>query len=280
MEASFYDEYFEMEDNHWWFRGRLAILTRLLRSQLRGPMRILDIGSGGGGVAKVLTEFGNVTASDIDPRCAEAVQRRQGMAFAFASAENLTFSDASFDLVTAFDVLEHVEDDLAVLSKMARLVGAGGAIVVTVPAYRWLWSPHDEFSGHRRRYTKRSLRLLFEAAGLKVQRLTAYNSLLLPAIAAVRLARRIVPEKPGQIRSDNSTTKPGLINDLLAAVFGVERFPLARMNLPMGVSLFAYAFVPKSAIRNPTPTGGTTKVASLPQIADEAVLVGSGARMP
>ena len=140
MESSLYDEYVSIEDTHWWFRGRREIIATLLRPHMRSPARIIDIGSGGGAVAQALLEFGSVTACDIDVRCAASVARRAGMSFAYGTAEAVPFADGSFDLVTAFDVLEHLDDDVKALREMARrpagvvdgaaAIGADGCLAV------------------------------------------------------------------------------------------------------------------------------------------------------
>jgi 2-polyprenyl-3-methyl-5-hydroxy-6-metoxy-1,4-benzoquinol methylase len=246
MQTRFYDEYIEVEDTHWWFRGRRRILPTLLRPHLRPPVRILDIGPGGGFVSQALLEFGPVTACDVDDRCAAAVERRGGIPFIFGRAEAVPFPDASFDLVTAFDVLEHVENDAGVVREMVRLVEPGGAVAVAVPAYEWMWGRQDEISGHLRRYSRRVLRRRLEAAGLRVERLTYFNTILLPVAAAVRLFRRRSDgtgpaQEPHDLESDLSMTPPGPLNELLTAIFSLERFPLRHMNLPVGVSLFAFA---------------------------------------
>ena len=249
MESSLYDEYVRIEDTHWWFRGRRKIITTLLRPYLRPPARIIDVGSGGGAVAQALQEFGHVTACDIDVRCAASVARRPGMSFAYGTAEAIPFADGSFDLVTAFDVLEHLDDDVRALREMARVVSPVGLIAVTVPAYGWLWGRQDEISHHRRRYTGRSLRKAITAAGLSPRRLTAFNSILFPGIAAVRIARRLAGRlgdgqptpDPAGLSSDFSMTKPGPLNDLLAATFSAEAAALRVVDLPIGVSLIAIA---------------------------------------
>ncbi len=249
MESSLYDEYVRIEDTHWWFRGRRKIITALLRPYLRPPARIIDVGSGGGAVAQALQEFGHVTACDIDVRCAASVARRPGMSFAYGTAEAIPFADGSFDLVTAFDVLEHLDDDVRALREMARVVSPVGLIAVTVPAYGWLWGRQDEISHHRRRYTGRSLRKAITAAGLSPRRLTAFNSILFPGIAAVRVARRLARRladgqptpDPAGLSSDFSMTKPGPLNDLLAATLSAEAAALRVVDLPIGVSLLAIA---------------------------------------
>jgi 2-polyprenyl-3-methyl-5-hydroxy-6-metoxy-1,4-benzoquinol methylase len=245
VQSSFHDEYFQIEDVHWWFRGRRQILRTLLRPYLPRPVRILDIGSGGGAVAQALVEFGLVTACDVEVRCATEVSRRPGMTFAHGRAEALPFADGSFDLVTALDVLEHVEDDARVLSEMGRVAGPHGAVAVTVPAYEWMWGRQDDISGHRRRYRQQLLRQRLEGAGFRIERLTGFNTILFPAVAAVRLLRRAESNRhtpqAEALKSDFSMTRPGRLNDALAAIFSAERVPLRFINLPFGVSLFAFA---------------------------------------
>src|SRR2546427_2900786 len=249
VESSLYDEYVRIEDTHWWFRGRRKIITALLRPYLRPPARIIDVGSGGGAVAQALQQFGHVTACDIDVRCAASVARRPGMSFAYGTAEAIPFADGRFDLVTAFDVLEHLDDDVIALREMARVASPTGLIAVTVPAYGWMWGRQDEVSPHRRRYTGRSLRRAITAAGLNPRRLTAFNTILFPGIAALRLSRRLsrrladrgqTPD-PAGLTSDFSMTKPGPLNDLLAATFSAEAAALRVLDLPIGVSLLAIA---------------------------------------
>src|SRR5207302_1710166 len=217
VESSLYDEYVRIEDIHWWFRGRRKIITTMLRPYVRPPARIIDVGSGGGAVAQALQEFGHVTACDIDVRCAASVSRRPGMSFAYGTAEAIPFADGSFDLVTAFDVLEHLDDDVRALKEMARVASPQGLIAVTVPAYPWMWGRQDEVSHHRRRYTGRSLRRAIIGAGLHPRRLTAFNTILFPGIAALRVSRRLARRvtegtrapDPAGLSSDFSMTKPG-----------------------------------------------------------------------
>src|SRR5260370_41254151 len=132
-------------------------------------------------------EFGSVTACDIDVCCAASVARRPGMAFAYGTAEAIPFADATFDLVTAFDVLEHLDDDVRALREMARVARPGGLIAVTVPAYQWMWGRQDEVSHHRRRYTGRSLKQGITAAALNPRRRTAFHTVPFPAIASLRV---------------------------------------------------------------------------------------------
>jgi SAM-dependent methyltransferase len=245
MQPSFYAEYLEIEDSHWWFRGRRQVLAELLRRRVHSPVRLLDVGSSGGSVTQALMELGPVTACDLDPGSAAAARRRPGLSLVVGRAEALPFEDHSFDLVTAFDVIEHIDDDLGALQEIARVVRPTGAVAVAVPAYEWMWGRQDEVNGHIRRYTRRLLRRRLEAAGLSVERTTSFNSFLFPPIAAIRLVRRLNSGRgEGQDRaggSDFSMTRPGMMNNALTGIFAAERWALCFMDLPVGVSLFAFA---------------------------------------
>lgn len=250
MQPEFYNEYVEVEDYHWWFRGRSVIIPELIRRHVRPSVAVLDVGSGGGVIASALREFGSVTVCDVDPRCEAAVKRRPGLAFEYGHAEAIPFPDASFDLVTAFDVLEHLDDDATALRELIRVARPGGGIAIAVPAYEWLWGRQDVISGHRRRYTRRSLRQLLEGDGLGVERLTAFNTLLFAPTAAVRVTHRLLkgraePDGSETMQSDFSMSPPGALNNVLATVFASEHMWLKRFGLPIGVSLFAFARVPR-----------------------------------
>jgi SAM-dependent methyltransferase len=246
MQASFYAEYLEIEDSHWWFRGRRLVLADLLRRHVDSRLRLLDVGSSGGSVTQALMELGPVTACDLDLRSAAAAGRWPGLSPVVGRAEALPFEDHSFDLVTAFDVIEHIDDDLGALQEIARVVRPTGAVAIAVPAYEWMWGRQDEVNGHRRRYTRWLLRRRLEAAGLHVERMTSFNSFLFPPIATIRLLRRLYREagkgqdRAAVARSDFSMTRPGKMNEALSVIFGAERWILRVMDLPVGVSLFAF----------------------------------------
>jgi hypothetical protein len=142
-------------------------------------------------------------------------------------------------VVAALDGLEHIGDDVGALETLGDALVPGGLLMVTVPAYGWLWGPHDELNHHVRRYSRRDLRAAVEAAGFEVERTTYFNSLLFPVAAAVRLARRYL------IRHQEATAHlavPGrTVNELLTRVFAAERRVLRHVDLPFGVSVLALA---------------------------------------
>lgn len=244
MDLSMYREFAEVhEDRHWWFVGRRLIVRALLQTLLDGPAdrTILEIGCGTGGMLPVLSEFGRVTGIDPSEEAIRYSRQRHG---GHAELWRVDFPREPppgdrYDLVALFDVLEHLDDDARALRRAAALLAPGGLLLATVPAHRFLWSPHDVINHHRRRYARRELRSRIRESGLRLVRLSYFNMFLFPAVLLARLIRRPVSGAP-QGRSDFRST-PGPINGSLAALFGSERFLLRHVNLPFGVSLLAVA---------------------------------------
>jgi SAM-dependent methyltransferase len=217
-----------LEDRHWWYRERRAILRRELR-ELGRPGRALDIGAAGGGNTRVLAEAGwNATAADYCETAVE-VARERGLKAVRADARALPFESGSVDLVTAFDVLEHIREDHLVAEEIARVLSPGGHALIAVPCDMALWSAHDDAVGHVRRYGRESLTVVVEKAGLRVDRVWSWNVLLRPLVARHRR------------RSEGSDLQraPLLVNAGLSAVVRAERYlPVKSLR---GVTLFLRA---------------------------------------
>jgi len=244
MEPSMYRAFAELhERRHWWFVGRRRIIASLLEATFEGrrDLRILDIGCGTGGMIPVLSPFGRVTGIDPSDAAIRYSRERYGSQADFLRVDfpRETPPGGGHDLVTLFDVLEHLEEDAQALREAAGLLSEGGRMVVTVPAHRFLWSPHDDINRHRRRYGYRELRDRILGAGLEIRRITYFNTFLFPVVWAARLVRRGLALK-GDRRSDFRVRRKW-INNSLAGLFGAERFPLRRFDLPFGVSLLAVA---------------------------------------
>ncbi len=154
----------------------------------------------------------------------------------------LPFDSATFDAVVALDVVEHCADDGRVVSELARVLKPGGTLVVTVPAFQALWSEHDEALHHLRRYRRHQVRALLDGAALEIRTLSYFNTLLFPAIAAVRLGKRLLPRR--RVPQSDASTPPKLLNELLWLIFSLERRLLRRVRLPVGVSILAVATRP------------------------------------
>jgi SAM-dependent methyltransferase len=241
MELEYYREYAEVEDTHWWFRGRRAVLRRLLAQVARPGLRILDVGFGTGAMLRFLADYGEVIGMDASLEAIRFARERSGSSMLAGDVLHLPLRSHTVDVVTAFDIIEHVDDDAAALAELARVCRPGGYVVLTVPAFPFLWGIQDVISHHRRRYTQRELGARVEAAGLRIRTLTHFNALLLPAVAAVRLARRLRGAQPGPPKSDFTLTRPGLLNDMLTRIFAAEGLLVAHWRLPVGVSLICLA---------------------------------------
>lgn len=236
-----------MEDLHWWFVGRrrilLEVLNRYLAPNGSQTRRILDVGCGTGTMLTYLASFGKAEGVDIDEEAIGYCRDRGLQNVRLGEASSLPFGDGSFDLVTALDVVEHLDDDVAAFREMKRVLRPGGQILVTVPAHRFLWGDQDEVNMHKRRYNARELRDRLVESGFDVLRISYMNAILFAPIAAVRLARRLEHRLRPRIQpqSDFRYPAPGPVNFLLAAVFGAEGPILRRMNIPFGVSILALA---------------------------------------
>jgi SAM-dependent methyltransferase len=221
----------QVEDRHWWFCARREILRAVLDRQL-APMAgrtLLEVGCGNGGNLPLLARYGQVSAVETSPEARQRAAAR-GLARVEAGAlpDALPFADMRFDVVAALDVLEHVEEEQAALAALRARLKAGGLLLLTVPAFAWLWSGHDELSHHQRRYTRPALAEKVRAAGFRVAHATYFNTLLFPlAVAHIKLG---APQAALRI--------PGAgANALLKCVFSLERHLAPALRLPFGVSI-------------------------------------------
>jgi SAM-dependent methyltransferase len=237
MERAVFDRMAEHDQVHWWYVARRRILAELIRREGRLPAdaRILEIGCGTGHNFEMLRRFGRLDALEVDGEARALASRRLGHAVGDAALPALAgVPERTYHLIALLDVLEHVDGDREALSSIAAKLAPGGFILVTVPAYQWMWSAHDVAHHHKRRYSKRGLRRAAEAAGLKVRRIGFFNSLLFPLAAVVRIAGRLA----GKSSSDDQLP-PRPLNSAFEKIFGLERHLVGRVPLPAGVSLFA-----------------------------------------
>ncbi|HZF93468.1 MAG TPA: class I SAM-dependent methyltransferase [Allosphingosinicella sp.] len=244
MERIVYDRMAELDSRHWWYRARREILARVVEQYAKPPdgARILEIGCGTGHNLDMLGRFGIVDAVEMDEAAREVASARLGRPARMAMLPALDgVETGAYHLVALLDVLEHVDEDKASLVSIARRLKPGGRILLTVPAHPWMWSAHDVVNHHKRRYTKKGFRRVIEEAGLEVELLSYFNSLLFPVAAAARLAGRVT----GKEDSDDKLP-PAPINKAFEFLFGLERYAIGRMPFSPGVSLVAVASVPDS----------------------------------
>lgn len=243
MEEREYQRMAEAEQGSWWFRGRRRILNRVVHSlALSDGAHILDIGCGTGGNLSMLAEHGTVTGVEFS-QAAAAFAAAQGTGdVVVGPAEQVPLEDNRFHLITMLDVLEHLDAEAPALAEVRRLLLPGGHLLITVPAFMMLWSGHDVALHHRRRYRRPELRLRLEEAGLEVQWLSYYNTSLFPAVAGIRLARRLLGG--GTEEADVADDAPGPLSGLLEGLFAAERHVIGRVPLPFGVSLVGIAREP------------------------------------
>ncbi len=241
MKHEFREAMARLEDDHWWFRARRDILDSAVARFVGKSDLALTVGVGITREAEMLAKRTRLVAIDrarIDSRCREVALPAQ------ADATAIPFGDSVFDAVFIFDVLEHVDEEAKVLSEIRRVLRPGGALLVTVPAFMFLYGLQDEVSEHKRRYRRRPLVALLRQSGFRVDYASYFNTLLFPPIAAVRVFRRLFPREPAPARngaSDFDLRLPGVLESALQKLFALERHAIGNAALPFGISIFCAA---------------------------------------
>ena len=237
MDARIYAEMATVEERHWWFAARRKILDKLISAlPLPAEAQILEAGCGTGGNLAMLARHGRVYGMEANAQALElAAAKSVGQIALGRLPAQVPFVGQTFDLIALLDVLEHLDDDAAALRALRARLKPGGWMLITVPAYPFLWSRHDELHHHKRRYVARDLRAVIEAAGCRVRYLSYFNTWLFPLIAAARLAR------VGSGHSGDLSMPNKFANALLTQIFASERLLLGHVTLPFGVSLLALA---------------------------------------
>ena len=222
--------------HYWWYIARADLLETTLRSHVEGAGLALDLGSADGPSAAWVRDAAQSTVSvDIDPRGLRA----HGVC---ASALALPFADGVFDVVSAFDVIEHCEPEETALAEVHRVLRPGGRFVMSVPAYSWAWTDFDIANGHYRRYTRPRAVAAVERAGFTVDRATYGFASVFPMFAAERLARRVRGARAtGPADIVQLPRLPELLNAGLLALSRIDRLLLSRYDLPFGSSVFIAA---------------------------------------
>jgi len=246
LEKRFYQEYFFFEKDNWWFVARRRILLSLLRKHLprRTGLAVLDAGCGTGINVQVLGEFGIVTGVDISAEAIAFCRTRGELSVVQGDLRALDLPDRQYDLVTALDVIEHIDADERAARELIRVTKPGGHILITVPAFPSLWSEHDEVNQHVRRYRAAQLRDLVARNGCTIRKFSYLNTVLFPVAVGARTAKKIrrrLLGPPNHPPRSDFVEYPALVNGLLTALFSAEAPLVMSVGLPFGLSLVCLA---------------------------------------
>jgi len=227
---------FRVEQSHWWHTGRRKIIASFVEDICRRVTdrrpRILDVGCGTGANLLMLSQYGDAEGVDVSEDALAFCHERGLEKVKLGAAEALPYDDGTFDLVTALDVVEHLDDDLAGLREMRRVLRPGGRVLLFVPTFMFLWGLQDDVSHHRRRYRMPELRRVLEQAGFEVERTTYANITFFMPILAMRKLMRLTGIKA---ETENNINVSAL-NGVLGSMLGAESFVLKYINIPFGVS--------------------------------------------
>jgi len=239
MERVVYEQMAELDQRHWWYRARRRVLAELIRRMAPPPpnARLLEIGCGTGHNLEMLGQFGPVDGLELDDQARAIAEQRLGRSVMSSPLPELSsVPEQHYDLVGAFDVIEHIDDDAAALDSIAKRLKPGGKFVMTVPAHQWMWSAHDVVNHHQRRYSKARLKRLIDRSPLRLEAIGYFNSLLFPVAVAERMASKLRGKDDANL---SLPAKP--LNSAMEKTFAAERHLIGRVPLPPGLSLFAVA---------------------------------------
>lgn len=238
MNPDEYPKMFEFEDHYWWFVGRRRLALKLLKRHVRSANPdVLDVGCGTGVVLRELNSWARPTGLDMSGLALAFCLKRSLHDLVQGDGSRLPFQDKRFDAVIGLDIFEHIEDDGAAFAEAFRVLKPGGILVLSVPAFRSLWGPHDVALHHHRRYRAREIRRLLEKAGFIVKRSTYSVFFLFPIIVIWRIFEK---RKKGPAKA-SLVTVPAWINSTLVALQNLEANLISAIDLPWGSSVIAVA---------------------------------------
>jgi ubiquinone/menaquinone biosynthesis C-methylase UbiE len=239
MNYQYFKEYFILERNHWWFMARKVILeTQIQKLNFKKEIKILNIGVATGSTSEMLENFGEVTSIEYNSECCDFLRSELKMEVVEGSITQLPFEANTFDLVCAFDVVEHVEDHKQAVIEMKRVCASNGIIFCTVPAFQFLWSKHDDVNHHIRRYTGSQFTSLFQGYGEILYR-TYFNFFLFLPVAIFRLISNALPRLISRKGAESDFTIEGsnTFSKLFFCIFKSENILLKKgISLPVGIS--------------------------------------------
>jgi SAM-dependent methyltransferase len=234
MDENVYYDMTVLQEQHWWFKARREILHQSLQQlNLQTDCQILEIGCGTGGNMEMLAEFGSVVGMEMNEFAADYARNITGkQVLVGALPDRIPFTQ-QFDLICLFDVLEHIEDDMGAMASIKRLLKPGGQLILTVPAYQWMFGSHDRTLHHFRRYNKSSLVNSISSIEIVINRASYFNTLLLPVAILSRCLDSLIRKS----QSIGYSTPIKLINFILYKIFSMERHLLRHINFSAGCSI-------------------------------------------
>lgn len=251
MNPKEYQKMKELKNTYWWHVGRRFIILTIMLKHFKNFINhrkriILDAGCGTGGNLTILKKFGKVIGVDESRNALQRVEKEEFSKLVLGEVTKLPFPDNFFDCVTLFDVLEHIENDELALRECLRVLKAGAAFMLTVPAYQWLWSGHDEALNHKRRYTKYGIIEKMKKVGFDIRFASYMTTLLFPLMALYRLLKRKLKNQ----KEASYVRFPLFINNLFIILLRLEAIALwLRITFPFGMSIIVYAKKPTSVSR-------------------------------
>jgi len=240
MENKIFQKMLKLESSHWWFVARRKIIQRAINNlDLPRNIRILDAGCGNGDNLSLLSTFGDLVAFEKNEYALKTAKSKKiGEIYKAELPDKLPNTiKTNFDLIVLLDVLEHIDDDSKSLTTVRKLMNNKGIILITVPAFQWLWSEHDVIHHHKRRYSKSELREKLDSSGFRIKYISYFNTLLFPFALVERIGQKIFsPSNPEILELPNNK-----INFLLEKIFSLEAIFMNKISLPFGLSLVAIA---------------------------------------
>jgi len=242
MKQEMYHYFNLLEETHWWFLARKEIVLKLIQKFQPGkkeasPLHLLDIGCGTGGMLAGLQSLGTVWGIDSNKKAVDYASSKVPQATVIHGSVPQDMPQQQFDIITLLDVLEHIEDDTATLQRLKQALKPGGIAVITIPAYQFLWTSHDDMNEHKRRYTSGELQEKIEKSGLTIKKISYYNTFLFLPIAAIKIFQRLFSR---EVKSHfRDTPPPSYLNMPLRIIFSLEKHLLSFLNFPFGVSIIA-----------------------------------------
>jgi len=226
MKSEEIEKMYKLEKSHWWFSAKRQLIIQLFKKYGKNG-RWLDIGCGTGLNLKEFQKHSEAFGCDISEECISFCKKRGLKNLTRCSVTELKFSNNEFDVVTALDLLEHIENDVLAIKEVHRVLKKGGIFIVTVPAYKFLWTKHDKIFYHKRRYSKKELTKKIRNIGFKTRKISYWNFMMFPFITLYKLSNR----------KSNIQRAPVMINFLLRKIILLDNFLIRYFNLPFGVSL-------------------------------------------